>query len=471
MGFMEYKENVLLQRGKNIFIIGLLLLLISRAVGPYSLLPSIIDNVIFSFLAIFGSIVLAADFFTRILKRNRWTYDTLLLLFIAIMIVSSLVNMKYGIFANIKFIIWEALYFFIVYDHGVSSNQKDSEQLLSWISGILITVWTLLVVVSLGMFLTQFHYLIQLTRVNPLRIGMLEGRLFGVFSDPNYGSVMCVVTIFLSLYYLFSKEFKNKWLIAGICLSIFLNISYIVLSGSRNGLITLLLTTFVFVFFTMYQFQLKKKTNLGLSILLSLLSGVAVAAIIFLITKLIKTGWSYFPQFFEKEQSAGKKMEGKVNLTRHDVTDSSDVSNLRFTIWKSALEIFQSNWLFGTSPKNMIAYAQDVLPNTYIAQRNFSVHNAYLNTLASTGIFGGITFIAFIVSKASKVIGFLFKPIANFLSQRIVYCICGVFALAFSGFFHNEMILVNISGAFLFWFLLGNVIGKMNEEKEGQNLH
>ena len=102
-----------------------------------------------------------------------------------------------------------------------------------------------------------------------------------------------------------------------------------------------------------------------------------------------------FSTVFDKKEVSGK-LEGRVDLTRPDVAKSTDVSNLRFTIWKSAIEIFQSSWLFGTSPKNMIAYAQDILPNTYIAQRNFSVHNAYLNTLASTGILGGITFVVFL---------------------------------------------------------------------------
>ncbi|MGC3746407.1 O-antigen ligase domain-containing protein, partial [Enterococcus faecalis] len=61
----------------------------------------------------------------------------------------------------------------------------------------------------------------------------------------------------------------------------------------------------------------------------------------------------------------------------------------------------------------MIAYAQDILPNTSIAQRNFSVHNAYLKTLASTGIFGGITFVVFLLGKVVRVIKYLFKAITN----------------------------------------------------------
>ncbi|EGO8390046.1 TPA: O-antigen ligase domain-containing protein, partial [Enterococcus faecalis] len=134
MNFMDTKESYFLQKGKDIFIIGLFLLLMARAVGAYSLLPSKIDNVLFSMLALFGAIVLAADFFTRILKKNRWTYDPLLLFFMVIMLISSIVNIKYGIFGNLKFIIWEALYFFIIYDNGISASKKNTDTLLSIIS-------------------------------------------------------------------------------------------------------------------------------------------------------------------------------------------------------------------------------------------------------------------------------------------------------------------------------------------------
>ncbi|MBB6725690.1 O-antigen ligase domain-containing protein, partial [Proteus mirabilis] len=50
MNFMDTKESYFLQKGKDIFIIGLFLLLMARAVGAYSLLPSKIDNVLFSML-------------------------------------------------------------------------------------------------------------------------------------------------------------------------------------------------------------------------------------------------------------------------------------------------------------------------------------------------------------------------------------------------------------------------------------
>ncbi|MGH2242728.1 O-antigen ligase family protein, partial [Enterococcus faecalis] len=76
-------------------------------------------------------------------------------------------------------------------------------------------------------------------------------------------------------------------------------------------------------------------------------------------------------------------------------------------------------------------------------QRNFSVHTAYLNTLASTRILGAVTFVLFLLGKVVRVIKYLFNPITNFLPTTIFYCICGVLPLPFSGFFHNEMILVD----------------------------
>ena len=43
--------------------------------------------------------------------------------------------------------------------------------------------------------------------------------------------------------------------------------------------------------------QMKKEVNLFISVLISIFSGLVVIGAVYLITKLIKAGWSYFPQF------------------------------------------------------------------------------------------------------------------------------------------------------------------------------
>ena len=52
MNFMDTKESYFLQK-ERYFYYWFILLLMARAVGAYSLLPSKIDNVLFSMLALF----------------------------------------------------------------------------------------------------------------------------------------------------------------------------------------------------------------------------------------------------------------------------------------------------------------------------------------------------------------------------------------------------------------------------------
>ena len=53
-------------------------------------------------------------------------------------------------------------------------------------------------------------------------------------------------------------------------------------------------------------------------------------------------------------------------MERPDVVQSTDISNLRFRIWASAMDIFKTTWLFGASPRNALIYAKEVLPKSFI---------------------------------------------------------------------------------------------------------
>lgn len=60
-----------------------------------------------------------------------------------------------------------------------------------------------------------------------------------------------------------------------------------------------------------------------------------------------------------------------VNLTRNDVSDSDDLSNGRFGIWKAGFLMFKQNILFGVGPsrEGIVSYAKAFLPETYVAKQ------------------------------------------------------------------------------------------------------
>lgn len=450
------------------FVLLLLTLLMVRSVNIYSLLPSTIDSILFSCTSFIGVGLIAGDLYQIFIsKQKKWRYNAWLLMYLVVIAFSSVLNRQYGWFGNLKFLVWETIYFCVIY--MIATDDQMFQRLVRHFINWLIRVWSCLVLVSLGMFLLQFRYQTDFKgKVNPLRIGFLESRLFGIFSDPNYASIICVIVIVLSVYYILTKNWgkgKKGLMIANV----FSNMSYITLSGSRNGLINLLCIAFIFGFFAMYVSRYAANKAIWRKSFFALLTGALTAIGVYVLLIGLKMLWAQFPPLFSglsEQLPIGQNFNDaaldKIDLTRPDVEKSTDVSNLRFKIWNSALEIFKSSWLFGVSPRNIVAYAQANLPETYIAIKNFSTHNAYINILTSTGVVGFVVIMTFFIRSAFGAVKTLFINIASLQDARFYYILC-VLSLAFSGFFHNEMILVNTIGSIIFWFFLGKVNVKIRQ--------
>lgn len=448
----ETKNNEFTLTLKKYFIWTLLSLLIVRTVNVYSTLPSIIDNVVFSCVSLVGAGLVAVDLYQIfITKQKKWQYNPWLVAYLVIIALTSLWNIKYGVFGNIKLLIWQTIYFFIIYE--VAENRAYFKEVLNGVIKILLGSWTVLLIISLVMFCIQYHYQTDFhNKVNPLRVGFVENRLFGMFADPNYTSIICVITIVCALYYLLNKALSTLKKTLFI-IFIFLNLSYITLSGSRNGLINFLLIMFLLTFFLVYHSKFAKDKHGILKTVIAFLASVLVVVVSYFGMLLLKEVWAYFPQFFS---TSNDMKEGAVDLSRPDVKNSSDISNLRFKIWNSAIDIFKTNWILGVSPKDIVAVAKSRLPHTFIAMRHFSTHNAYINILTSTGIVGFVTIMIFFVKSAFNALVYVFTKFKEKSDQRFYYILC-IISLAVSGLFQNDMILVNTIGAVIFWLLLGNI--------------
>ncbi|MGQ4824150.1 O-antigen ligase family protein, partial [Enterococcus faecalis] len=97
----------------------------------------------------------------------------------------------------------------------------------------------------------------------------------------------------------------------------------------------------------------------------------------------------------------------KVDLKRPD-TDSGDVSNLRFELWKSAIEIFKSKPISGGSPGYYIEYAHDKLPYTLMGKDTLTAHNFIFLVMAATGGLGLLTLLTFLFIQCFKALRYCF---------------------------------------------------------------
>ena len=93
------------------------------------------------------------------------------------------------------------------------------------------------------------------------------GRLFGIYTDPNYAGIFCVTLILLAIY--FFKTDKNKISKIMYVLTIIIQYLYIVFSGSRSALLCLSIGVVVYYilnFFTDNKMKLLNKIMVSSSI-------------------------------------------------------------------------------------------------------------------------------------------------------------------------------------------------------------
>lgn len=456
IGRIENRNIVL----KKVFLFAFSIELIARLVGIYSLLPSIIDTVLFTITSLFGLLLLFIDFF--ILKKIKIKQNMLLLLFILALIVSSLVNGPIGLIANIKLIIWQVIYLFVVFQIGRANEMKRS---IFTLEKLLIVIWTILASISIIMFVIHFSYVAPLDKFyNGLRVGFVENRLYGVFADPNFAGTISVVILFLSVYRALSREKCDFNKLSNIVFAV-VQFIYIILSGSRTAFIALIVTAFFGVLFFLLNKRNKEKTFF--SILSSV--GISLLVVLFIMggewvtkTSFIQLARNIPIEAAIKKDSLNKKNKENVTLTRQDVENKDDVSNNRFELWKSSFEIFKDTPIVGTSPRNMVTYAEKNLPHTFIATKKQTSHNFFFYLLATSGIIGTLPIVLFILIRILKSLRILI--VANlenydrFLLDNLISL-----TILISACFLTELVLVNKLGTFLFWLYLGKVAGFTDE--------
>ncbi|MGC3848948.1 O-antigen ligase domain-containing protein, partial [Enterococcus faecalis] len=75
------------------------------AIGPYSLLPSIVDNLLYAAGAFFGSIIILIDLVNIVRGKKKWNFNWWLIGFLVVIFITSIVNRRYGITGNINLLV------------------------------------------------------------------------------------------------------------------------------------------------------------------------------------------------------------------------------------------------------------------------------------------------------------------------------------------------------------------------------
>lgn len=384
----------------------------------------------------------------------------LLIFFCFSFLISAVVMHKYGMYQNIRILIFIAFQFFVLYLYNTHNKIQDNNKILDIILNVFLVGTFILTLISFIQLFTGYSKVIIKVNEPNVVFGFTWGRLFGAYWDPNIASVICCV----SLSILINRYLRTTKVWAKVAYGLFavMQLFYIVLSDSRTGRICLIACIVSYVLFYFIKLILNKKSKKIENFYAKMTISVVIALLFSIYTPmLIKQVYNEIAatntkSIEQKESSSGQDSQSSQTIGRgYDI--KKDISNRRFEIWLSGLEIFMRNPIVGVSRQNIVAYASEHMPETYIvnnSQMDFdSMHNLYVDVIVSQGLLGFIPFMLFLLLSAISIIRNL--PLLFSKSDNTLMIISILLTVVTSTLVITEIIYVDSPISTVFWSSLG----------------
>lgn len=468
------KKEQIFKRIEEIYIIAFLIYLLLNSILPYVNIgiPMIKNGISIVFMGMGGILILYNLLFKRELFKQN--HGILLWCFIIVCIISSVTMLKYGYMNNVKTILWSSILFGVLYTYAIKNKQKDVERVIKIAIILLSLIWIVAICIGLYQYAMQISYQVKPEgSAIPKAQGFYYNRLFGIFVDPNFAAVTSVILLLMSIYMgsIADKRWKKAlWVLDGLFQFI-----YIILSGSRTGIVILLLGIVVQSWLKIrVYFHQENKRNVGKIIFTTCIVGVLTVGII-MGTKSIL---GYIPNLIKSNKVTEisiDKQEASNNVTKIDLNrtdlEGKGVSNLRFELWGDCLEILSSRPLLGTSPRNLVSYAKQNFPNTYPA-KGYDYGNGYLAVITGTGILGAVVMLIFLGRCGISLISYTVKEKykRSSLEKNInILAITIVVIMLVAAFINQEIFLINSFNTAVFWLMLGYIMKKTKEKIVQEN--
>ncbi len=181
-----------------------------------------------------GILLAAASFLCNkkaFLRKSQW----LPMAFLAICIISMLVNHKHDFMANVKAVSWMLLYFTLLLPQ--SKNKAAEKRIRKWIMVTALVTMTVMVLISLPMYFfdVDYTYVKETGFVNNQGFSHQYMRLWGIFNDANTAAIYSIVCICFAAYlFVKSKKKAVRILLGCSCVMLF---QIVVLSSSRSAMV------------------------------------------------------------------------------------------------------------------------------------------------------------------------------------------------------------------------------------------
>lgn len=193
-------------------------------------------------------------------------------------------------------------------------------------------------------------------------VGFWPSRVVGPCSNPNTTAGFCLISSVASTYLISSSRKVGKWFVAAVLCIVISFIAIFLLTASRTAMLAFLVFFATYtLLFLMGRFKEKRKTVLGLIVLVSLVVLMTIGA-----------AMASNPEF------ADFIMSHMVRI------DSLQTGSGRLRVYSTALDMFFESPIVG------VDYA-----DFKEASNVSSAHNIYLQVLVFSGIPGGILFLGY----------------------------------------------------------------------------
>lgn len=360
--------------------------------------------------------------------------------FIVILGISTLLNYKYEFMGNILGMATFVSQLIIFYFLPVLMPKSQLVHCIKLTAILTSILWTIGCSASLYQYVKNIHYTIISPQGNRIRQGIVDGRLFGLFSDPNFAAFTSLILILLLAFTIQHTRMRLVKIYSYIC--IFLNACYLIMSNSRTIYIAAVGALLFAVLLFTYN---NSKTEDGIDITYFLKNGFK--RLLFTIAGII----AMYSIIFYPLKEIGQAMEPErsVNdMVREDVT-TDNITNNRSTIWKNYLTLYKDKPVFGFSVRSALPYATDKYPDSYLAQTQYVTHNGYLSLLIETGFMGFACMGAFLILTALQSVKRL-RQKEKISSSYLFSATLTVAVLIFLMCFHDVFFTVNIETMLLY---------------------
>lgn len=252
-----------------------------------------------------------------------------------------------------------------------------------------------------------------------------DSRFRGLMIDPNYYSVIQCTTL---VYFLRNKNIKT---FKKVVIYIF-NIIFIVMSGSKTGMLTLLIYSIFLLFEYLLVFRKTSYKAILTFIILIILLIISYPVLLNLINIILKKTSQVLPIF------------NRVELLFKDFSSAiMESGSGRDTTWRSATEIIRISPIFGVGIGTYIEVNRSIFGSSSVAHNTFLQIYAEWGGVLATAFFGYIFILLANITFRSK--NFKYNSIILILRDILIILLIGSFA-------------ISLNNARMFWMFLGGFI-------------